>query len=141
MQYIIPREIDGSLSTTVISRHDDDGSVAFIPLVKGNADAEAFVRWKENGGVPQEAPAPPTEAPQQPISWLDFMALFTLSEQTAIAISVDPTVAVFRMMATGLGGDMNLSDPRVALGLDALVTAGLIAAARKADILAWRAPQ
>ena len=56
MQYIIPREIGGSLSTTVISRHDDDGSVAFISLVKGNADAAAFARWKEDGGVPDEAP-------------------------------------------------------------------------------------
>jgi len=58
MRYVIPRERDGSLSTTMVSRHDDDGSVAFIPLIEDNADAEAFVRWKEAGGVPDEAPAP-----------------------------------------------------------------------------------
>lgn len=62
MRYIIPRERDGSLSTTMVELHGDDGSVAFIPLVEGNADAEAFVRWKEAGGVPETAPAPGFDA-------------------------------------------------------------------------------
>lgn len=58
MRYVIPRERDGSLSTTMVDLHSDDGSVRCIPLLEGNADAAAFARWKEEGGVPEEAPAP-----------------------------------------------------------------------------------
>lgn len=78
---------------------------------------------------------PLTEINPNPIPWLNFMALFTPTEQTAIALSTDPSVAVFRMMATGLGGDINLSDPRVSSGLDALIDAKLITSNRKSQIL------
>lgn len=84
-----------------------------------------------------EAPAAPARAG---VDWLSFMALFTGAEQSAVALSSDPRAAVFRMMATGLGGDLVLDDPRVAQGLDALILAGCIAADRKAEILAGRAP-
>lgn len=140
MRYVVPRERDGSPSQAMIERHDDDGSVHSIPLVDTNVDAVAFRAWQAAGGVAEIAPPPEAAPAESPISWLEFMALFTASEQAAIATSDDPTVAVFRMMATGLGGDMNLADPRVALGLDALVAAGLIASGRTADILARRAP-
>lgn len=141
MKYVIPRDIAGTLSTTNVELHCDDGSVRFITLTSGNADAAAYREWLAAGNTPEEAPAPVAAPAQQPISWLEFMGLFTPAEQAAIATSTNQTVAVFRMMATGLGGDMNLADPRVAQGLDALVAAGLIAAARKADVLARRAPQ
>ena len=78
---------------------------------------------------------PLTEINPNPIPWLNFMALFTPTEQTAIALSTDPSVAVFRMMATGLCGDINLSDPRVSSGLDALIDAKLITSNRKSQIL------
>lgn len=95
----------------------------------------------EEPAVALEPPsAVPTSALPDQISWLDFMGLFTPAEQAAVATSVDPSVAVFRMMTTGLGGDMNLADPRVGYGLDALVAAGLIAAARKWQVLARQEP-
>lgn len=140
MRYVIPRERDGSLSTSSVIRYEDDGAQFTIQLRAATADAVAYTKWRAEGGVPDEAPAPAAAPVEQPISWLDFMALFTPAEQQAIAVSVNPYVAVFRMMATGLGGDLNMADPRVAQGLDALVAAGLLAAARKADVLARRAP-
>ena len=82
-----------------------------------------------------------TPTPSEAIDWLSFMALFTLKEQMAVAASADPTVCLFRMMATGLGGDLHLSDPRVAQGLDALIAGGCIAPERKAEILNRVPPQ
>lgn len=140
MQYIVPRERDGSLSTSMVELRSDDGSSRFIPLVDGNADADAYRVWLAEGNAPDEAPAPAAAPEQQPISWMEFMGLFTLAEQTAVAVSTDPNVARFRLLATGLGGDMDFGDPQVALGLDALVAAGLLAESRKADVLARRAP-
>lgn len=62
MRYVIPRERDGSLSATMVSRHDDDGSVAFIPLVEGSADAATFQKWQDEGNEPDLAPAPPFDS-------------------------------------------------------------------------------
>lgn len=74
------------------------------------------------------------------ITWLDFLDLFSPQERVQVASSNDPYVAYFRMVATGLGGDMHINDPRVAQGLDALIAAGLINADRKAKVLARIAP-
>lgn len=74
------------------------------------------------------------------ITWLEFLDLFNLNERVQVATSSDPYVAYFRMVATGLGGDMHINDPRVAQGLDALIAAGLINADRKAKVLARIAP-
>ena len=71
---------------------------------------------------------------------MDFVGLFAPAELMAIATSTDPSVAVFRLMATGLGGDLVLGDARVAAGLDALVAAGLIEPDRKAQVLAREKP-
>lgn len=69
------------------------------------------------------------------ISWLDFVALFTPAEFGAIAVSTNPTVAAFRLLASGLGGDLNFADPRVEQGVDALIAAGVVVADRRAAIL------
>lgn len=74
------------------------------------------------------------------ITWLEFLDLFSLNERVQVASSNDPYVAYFRMVATGLGGDMHINDPRIAQGLDALIAAGLIDAERKARVLARIAP-
>ena len=65
MRYVIPRERDGSLSTSMVELHSDDGAILFVPLVEGNAAAGQFRHWKEGGGVPETAPASPQSlAPQ-----------------------------------------------------------------------------
>lgn len=74
------------------------------------------------------------------ITWLDFLDLFSFQERVQVASSNDLYVAYFRLVATGLGGDMHINDPRVAQGLDALIAAGLINAERKAKVLARVAP-
>ncbi len=115
-------------------RRGSDG--AAIPDDAANADWRAFLAWRAAGN--EAAPAP-ISAPTV-VDWLQFMGLFSRAEQIAIAVSSDPDVALFRMMATGLGGDLVLADPRVAQGLDALVAAGCIGAPRKAQILTGAAP-
>ena len=82
---------------------------------------------------------PPGSSTPGSIGWLQFMALFTPTEQAAVALSTNPNVAVFRMMATGVG-DILLTDPKVAQGLAALVSAGLITAARQAAIISGTPP-
>lgn len=82
MRYIIPRERDGSLSTTMVELHGDDGSVRSIPLAEGNADAEAFQQWKDDGGVPESAPEASSPVPAS-ISRRQFaMACTTLGLMT-----------------------------------------------------------
>lgn len=71
----------------------------------------------------------------EPVSWMEFLALFSLDEQIEVATSNDPTVSLFRMMATGLGGDLNLKDPRVTMGLTALEKVGILKPNRKEQIL------
>ncbi len=56
MRYIVPRDHDGALSTSLVERHDDDGSIHFVPLCEGNVDAERFRNWMAEGGTPETAP-------------------------------------------------------------------------------------
>lgn len=101
MRYIIPRDLDGSLSTTMVSRHDDDGSVAFIPLVAGNADAVEFEKWKEDGGVPEIA-SPPS---------FDTIAVKTECGRRIYAVAGDS--AQKNMLATIVAGGMSDADKAV----------------------------
>lgn len=56
MRYIVPRDHDGALSTSLVERHGDDGSVLFVPLSQESAEAERFRRWIAEGGEPAVAP-------------------------------------------------------------------------------------
>jgi len=56
MKYVIPRERDGSLSTSTVELHGDDGSVLFVPLIEDNADAARYRAWAAAGGVAALAP-------------------------------------------------------------------------------------
>jgi hypothetical protein len=103
-----------------------------------NTDPD-YLAWVAAGNAPLIVPAPPPNNPVG-IDWLTFMGLFTPAEQAAIALSTDPHVAVFRMMAMGLGGDLILSDPRVAMGLATCVAAGCLSSSRVPLILSMQAP-
>ena len=80
--------------------------------------------------------SPPTPPPPQTtgLNFLQFMALFTPTEQAAIAMSSDPQVRIFIMMATG-ASQIDLTDDRVITGVNYLASIGLIAAPRVARVL------
>lgn len=117
----------------------DYGSIGeYVPVEPVIFDPASMPRVE----LPVQVFAPVVDEPASgPIGWLDFLALFTQSEQISIANSTDELVRYFLMVAQGLGGDMHLNDPRVAQGLDVLIGAGLIDAARKARVLARQKPE
>ena len=38
-----------------IQRILDDGTITSIPMAEGNTDYQEFLKWKADGGVPEEA--------------------------------------------------------------------------------------
>lgn len=77
--------------------------------------------------------------PLQPVTFLQFMALFTPTEQAAIVGSTDPQVKLFTLMASG-AGEVDPTNPEVAAGVNYLGQSGLIASARVAQVLALQPP-
>ena len=72
-------------------------------------------------------------------TWLTsqaFLSEFTMIEVGSIGISVDPTIAALRLILSTWVGQIYSDDPRVILGLDAIEAAGIISAARRAEIIA-----
>lgn len=55
MRYVIPRDRNGSPSLSLVERHDDDGSIRFVPLSEENLDAARFRLWLAEGGAPEFA--------------------------------------------------------------------------------------
>jgi hypothetical protein len=68
------------------------------------------------------------------LSFLQFMALFTPTEQAAIVNSTDTQVKLFLTMATGAGA-IDLTNPEVMAGVNYLASLNLITPARAAAIL------
>ena len=81
--------------------------------------------------------------PPPTLTFLQFMALFTASEQAAIVNSTDTKTKLFAMMATGSGG-IQLGNPEVVAGINYLATPttttppgpGILTVARAAQVLA-----
>jgi hypothetical protein len=73
------------------------------------------------------------------LRFLQFMALFTPTEQAAIVNSTDTQVELFVMMATG-AGSIDLLNPEVIAGINYLASANLVASARVATILSGAPP-
>jgi hypothetical protein len=65
-----------------------------------------------------------------------FLAEFTMPELAAISLSLDPTIAALRLLLASWPADIYSDDPRIVGGLSALVAAGIILEARRAEILA-----
>lgn len=81
----------------------------------------------------------PTKAPRREGEFREFLSAFTTAEQIAIkTASMNPAnVALALWYDKALGGaTMALDHSETTGGLDALVAAGLITAARKTEILA-----
>jgi hypothetical protein len=65
-----------------------------------------------------------------------FLGEFTMSELSAISLSLDPTIAALRFLLASWPADVWSDDPRIIMGLDALETAGIITEARRGEIVA-----
>jgi hypothetical protein len=65
-----------------------------------------------------------------------YLLEFTLPEMSAISLSEDPTIAALRLLLATWDTEVWSDDPRVVAGLDAIQAAGIIDAARRAQILA-----
>jgi len=68
------------------------------------------------------------------ITFRQFMALFTTTEQTAIVSSTDTQTRLFLLSASS--GSVNLSDPLVTTDLNYLVSIALLTAPRVLQVLA-----
>lgn len=79
------------------------------------------------------------QAPPASYGFLQFMALFTGAEQSAIVASTDPQIKLFTLMAAGAGA-LQLNNPQVIAGVNYLASAGAITAARASAILAGQTP-
>jgi len=99
---------------------------------------EAAARGEFGPVEPYVAPPPPPAPPSAPASTtpLQFFERFTDAEQLAIvtATMTNPVVKLWydKLLAST---SVVFADPRLSAGLDNLVTAGLITAERKAEIL------
>jgi hypothetical protein len=65
-----------------------------------------------------------------------FLGEFTMPELAAISLSLDPTIAALRLLLASWPADVWSDDPRIQMGLDALVSAGVIDSERQAAIVA-----
>lgn len=86
--------------------------------------------------------APPPAPPQYQttgLSFPQFLALLTPAEQAALAISTDPQVALFVLLATNAQA-IDLDNPDVVAGVHYCAGLGLIAAGRVAQILGGAPP-
>jgi hypothetical protein len=65
-----------------------------------------------------------------------FLNEFSMPELAAISLSTDPTVAALRLLLASWPSDVWSDDPRIIMGLGALVSAGIIDETRSAEIVA-----
>jgi hypothetical protein len=108
---------------------------ALIPVDPGNRDYQAFLAWEAAPNTPDPAAAAPGNPTTIPVAV--FWARFTAAEQAAImtAMAATPAVAV-RMTLAAVSQNVNLlSGPIASTVIPALVTAGVLTAARAAVIL------
>jgi hypothetical protein len=88
----------------------------------------------------QAVPIPPDElAARARKIWTDaaaFLAEFSMTELAAIELSTDATIAALRLLLASWPKDVWSDDPRIVMGLAALVSAGIIDETRSAEITA-----
>ena len=83
------------------------------------------------------APVMPPVAPPTTMSPLTFFGRFTDAETVSLHTAALSNATVFGFLLSAAAAQViDLADPRLKAGLDALVTAGLLAPARETAILA-----
>ena len=120
-------------NTTQIIRQSDSAN---IPNDPANTAYAQYLQWLAEGNTPLPAD-PATPPPPKQFTSLEYLDLFTESEQLAVvsATMAVPQVKLWydRMLAASF---VSLSDPRTSAGLQALVSAGLLTQVRRAAIVA-----
>ena len=105
--------------------------LAHAMFFKGNPNITVSARCY----LERHQPPPPPPPPEKTFSSLEFLDLFTESEQLAIAQlalqSAQAKLWYDRMLAANY---VVASDPRTSAGLDFLVAMGLISTGRRAEI-------
>ena len=144
----MPYAANGKVSTSPIAGGIEISEQQYRDAIEGMLRGEMVSI--ENGF--SVAPVPEPEIPEQPqpepqppayprFSALEMLDLFTEAEQLAVvqATMADAAVKLWydRMIAATF---VTYEDPRTDGGLQALVTAGLITAERKAEIVAAMQP-
>ena len=93
--------------------------------------------WLYDGALFTAPAAPPPPAPTTQISPLQFIARFTPAETAAISAAALGNAAMLMWLVQASAASfIDLADPRTKAGLDSMVGAGLLTAAREAEILA-----
>lgn len=106
----------------------------FIPMDETNRDYQEFLRWSSEGNTPT-LPEPSQKPPKEFLP-LEFLDLFTESEQLAV-VTATMTVPVVKLWYDRLlaASFISISDERTEVGLDAIQNAGLLTEPRKNAIL------
>lgn len=110
---------------------------ALIPADPANTDRQEFDRWVAAGNTPQPADPAPPAAPRT-CTPLEFIERFTEAEQLAV-VTAAMQVPALRLWYDKLMAAQQVveDDPRLAAGIDALVSAGLITQQRRDEVMAW----
>lgn len=119
----------------IIDVANEDQFAVAAPLFWTGAPDNVTDRWTYVDGVFLEPPADPV--PPRLLSPRQFRLRLTEAEQTAIteAAMIDRDVLFWRLAAAE-AREIDLDDPETAAGLDLLIGKGLLAADRKATLLA-----
>ena len=116
-----------------------DADQASIPADPRNADWQIYQVWLAAGNTP--TPYTPPPPPPVVLTYLQFRALFTSAENSAIMAAAVQTPALLDWLLQAAGAQqIALADPIVKTGLDLLVSAGLITSDRETAILANQVP-
>lgn len=106
---------------------------ACIPADENNQDYQEYLSWLNEGNTPDSANPIIPLATQ--LTSLEFLDKFTHDEQLAVVQasmqSAQVKIWYDRMLAASF---IDFSDPRIAEGIDALISVGLINANRKLEL-------
>jgi hypothetical protein len=140
---IVSATVQASGDRSVHERHADHAGrtydVSYFAPASMDIGAVLAARAEKIGAEIDAREAVAAEAMQfeMPVPWVDFIDRFTAQERIAVraARATDPIIDDFLDLGEKRGAVL-LSSPRLAGALDYMIGTGLIAADRKAEVLA-----